>query len=130
MDEQHRYLMIHAHNSFSELGHLSDRNTTRHVLALPSLNKIHHRVQHFKALLRNALEDYCKIGHFALSYNLPDHIIEDIGRFICLELLGSSTNERIIVEIREVCHSTAQNYNSALEMLLSAVDMNIWNRRK
>lgn len=123
MNEKCGYLIIHAHTEFSVLGHLIDRNTTKYVHALQTLNRIEHQVRHFEALLRNASDDHCKVGLYTLTYNLLDHIMEDLGCFVCLELLRSTTYELFIVQLKRACHITAQHCTSALEVLLSAVEM-------
>lgn len=62
MGEQRRHPMTHDQAIFSELRHLSNRYTIKHILAPYSLNKVQHRIKIYKKFLRITCDGHCEIG--------------------------------------------------------------------
>lgn len=111
--EPHRHSMTHVHTIFSGLPHLPSNKNIEHVLAPLSLNKIQHRVQNFEAFLKDTFNAWYEIGHCILKLHLIDHIIEDLDRSGCLEILSSSACELCNFHIKRTCRSISRRCTSA-----------------
>lgn len=82
--------MTDIHASFSELGHLLNCKHVEHFVAPQFLISIQHRIQNFKALLKDAFDDYLETNLSTLKFRLLQQVTEDFDRFKCSELLGRS----------------------------------------
>lgn len=71
-----------------------------HMLALQAFNTIQNRIQHIKSLMIDTCDAYCETGLYFLTFHLFAHVIEELSRFRCLELPGSSLYERFKVHIK------------------------------
>lgn len=100
------------------------------MLALLSSNTIWHRIKNFKAILEEPFDEFHKTCLYNLKFHVPDHVVEDLARSGCLELLDSLAYKHLKVHIKRECCLTLQRCTYALEKTISAVYINTRHKGK
>lgn len=128
--KQHRHPMKNICINVSGHQHLSNRYSMEHEQELQFSNTFQHHIQKFKALMKEAFDDYCETNLYTTKLHLRDRVIDSLDRFGCFEMLSSLAYERFNIYMKGAYRSSSQRLTSAPAENLSAVNVALCNKRQ